>query len=728
MNGQSASCACACPFGVDIRSILKKTAKGKLTLAAKEIRASIPFPEVVNALCPAPCKSACQRLTVMKEESVNIPEVIRACLDAPRKAERKSYVLPLTGKKAAVIGAGPAGLFCAYQLEAKRIAVTLFESGEDIGGSLRAHPEYESFKERFTAAFGDKDVLFRLKSPVTSLEELSGFDCVVIATGREGDRFGLTPLHSVTGHTERPGVFLAGEAAGKSLPDGMAGALDTAKAAEAYLLSGEPLNSLTGTDNRREGVCRYVPHDKDEPSEPVHPENGERYTPEEAQREAMRCMQCDCENCMSACELLTKHRKKPPRIAVDVMQDGQTRNSVSSATITRETWSCNLCGRCAGKCPEGVDLGELFRLSREDRVKSGNYPPAIHGYRLREMEFASGTGRLYIAGGEAPQYLFFPGCSHAAGNPDYVLAPYLSLTLNCPGTPLLMDCCGAPALWAGDRERFEKQLDSIRSVWEENDRPTFVCLCASCISIFNRFLPEIKTVSFYKLIYGKCHETGPFSVFDPCAARDNPAMREAVRKVAKEGGAALTDYSSDGKCCGFGGHMQLADSALYTEHTKAVCEETEDAFLVYCANCMDVFKAAGKDCRHILDLIYGLYSEPAHRLDERKLNILITKRELMKTYLHEEFCPEVHPWERLPVSVDTEAVKKLEEQLIPIEDVQKAVWECKESGGGFENGEGDILCSTDCGYITLWVTYREDYEMIRVTDVWSHRMKIRREG
>jgi hypothetical protein len=49
------------------------------------------------------------------------------------------------------------------------------------------------------------------------------------------------------------------------------------------------------------------------------------------------------------------------------------------------------------------------------------------------------------------------------------------------------------------------------------------------------------------------------SVFDPCAAARFPELREAVRTLVTGAGTALTDFSSEGKCCGYGGHMRLAN-------------------------------------------------------------------------------------------------------------------------------------------------------------------------
>ena len=60
-NGEPASCSCACPFGLDVRSFAEKCANGRWNAAWKAYRTATVFPAVVAALCPAPCREHCQR-------------------------------------------------------------------------------------------------------------------------------------------------------------------------------------------------------------------------------------------------------------------------------------------------------------------------------------------------------------------------------------------------------------------------------------------------------------------------------------------------------------------------------------------------------------------------------------------------------------------------------------------------------------------------------------------
>ncbi len=728
-SGEPASCTFACPFRLDLRSFLKKAGRGRWSAAAKELAMALPFPVVVNALCPRPCEGACQRETVLGEEPVAIGMIESACLRAEVKKERAAYTLPPLAQRAAVIGAGPVGLACALYLGRKRYQVTVFEREGGWGGSLRNHTEFEAFDRDFTQRFSDTGADFRFHTEIRDLKALEEYDVVFLATGADGADFGLLKDWSAElGSTADPRVFLSGALAGLSAIEGMAHAAVVAKAMESFLQSGSPEYAREDWDRTK--CTRYVPHRGEPPSPHVVPA-GETYTPEEAQAEAGRCMQCDCEACMGACELLQKYKKKPPRIAVDVAQDGQTRNSVSSACITRQTWSCSQCGRCGTLCGEGVDLCGLFALSRKDRVAGGAYPPAFHGYRLAEMAHAAGEGSLLrpAPGEERCSYAFFPGCRLGGANPEYVTRSYAWLREKTGSAGLILNCCGIPALWAGEEKRFLDHIERLRADWEAIGRPTLVYACASCRKTLERFLPEIPLISLYELLEPSgMANAWEAAVFDPCAAAGMAEVREAVRRLALGCGAVLSDYDSSGKCCGFGGHMELANPALYDEITASRCAESELPFLVYCVNCREVFQVHGKPCAHILDLVFGLEQRGVLTLEEKKENILRVKGMLLQEHWGETFVPQASPWDTLKVETAPAALKKMERLLIPLSDVKETIWRNEESGEGFQNDAGEVVCRTVGNYLTCWVRYTREGETYRVSDVYAHRMHIREDG
>ena len=205
-------------------------------------------------------------------------------------------------------------------------------------------------------------------------------------------------------------------------------------------------------------------------------------------------------------------------------------------------------------------------------------------------------------------------------------------------------------------------------------------------------------------------------------------VREAVRRLALGCGAVLSDYDSSGKCCGFGGHMELANPALYDEITASRCAESELPFLVYCVNCREVFQVHGKPCAHILDLVFGLEQRGVLTLEEKKENILRVKGMLLQEHWGETFVPQASPWDTLKVETAPAALKKMERLLIPLSDVKETIWRNEESGEGFQNDAGEVVCRTVGNYLTCWVRYTREGETYRVSDVYAHRMHIREDG
>lgn len=726
-NGEPASCSFACPFRLDLRAFLKKVGKGRFDSAYKDLAAIIPFPELVARICPQPCRGACQCSTVLGGESIEVRALEKACIDLSKRREPPVYAVPPKSERIAVVGAGLAGLSLAMTLQRKKYNVTVYERSDAYGGALREDPMYDVYRADIDFQLSKEQPEFVFGREITSLDELQDFDAVFIATGADGEDFGLKDSwNAELYYTSRPGVFLGGALVGLDAIYGMAAAFRAARSVEAYLQTKNPENAAEKWDEKN--ACRYIPHEDVQPSQAVRAA-GDGYSADEAKAEAQRCMQCNCDGCMRVCELMQKYKKAPPRVASDVLLDGESRNSVSTAAITRQTWSCNLCGRCAEKCKEdtgiGTDIGGMLQLSRVRRVEGNLYPPAIHSYWLSEMDFAAGDGALTIPG--SGNYVFFPGCRLGANNPDYVSRSYevLKETL---GSGLVLNCCGIPAFWAGEQAKFEAHLAQLRAVWEELGKSTFILACASCTKVFRRWLPEIPVKSLYECLPAERAEKSAAlaeaAVFDPCAATPFPEMRDAVRGLCAATGTTLSNFNSDGKCCGFGGHMQLANPALHRQILENRAAETELPYVVYCTNCRESFLSAGKESVHILDLYFGLHTGTPS-LEEKRENTLRLKRAMMEENGMGDFAVEAKPWDAIELAADRTLTEKMDRILIPLSDVKRAVWMAEESGSGFVNEAGELLLCGELETLTVWAKLRKTGEnQFELLDVYAHRMRV----
>jgi NADPH-dependent glutamate synthase beta subunit-like oxidoreductase len=137
-------CQGSCPSGEDIRGYLnivrgiEKPPAGMSwqEYAWRRLTEANPFPSIMGRVCPAPCESGCNRNEVEDHVGINSVEHY---LGEWAIANGMRYPAPQTrsGRKVAVIGGGPAGLSCAYQLARKGHEVTIFDEREHLGGMMR---------------------------------------------------------------------------------------------------------------------------------------------------------------------------------------------------------------------------------------------------------------------------------------------------------------------------------------------------------------------------------------------------------------------------------------------------------------------------------------------------------------------------------------------------------------------------------------------------------------
>ena len=130
-------CREGCPAHVDIPRYLRLIRKGEFTRAAAVIREKAPFPESLGDICVHNCQGACKR-NQLNGTPLSVCRLKRAAA-VRDTGEWRANVRhePLTGKKVAVVGAGPAGLTAALYCAEKGHKVVVFEANEKVGGQMR---------------------------------------------------------------------------------------------------------------------------------------------------------------------------------------------------------------------------------------------------------------------------------------------------------------------------------------------------------------------------------------------------------------------------------------------------------------------------------------------------------------------------------------------------------------------------------------------------------------
>ncbi|MEW6424514.1 MAG: FAD-dependent oxidoreductase [Bacillota bacterium] len=181
-------CRSTCPAQIDIPRYVRYIKEGKYPEAAAVIREKVPFPAVLGRVCNHPCEANCRRGKVNAPVAIRELKRFAAARDDGRR-KKNTRKPSSTGRRVAVVGAGPAGLTAAYCLARLGHGVTVFEALPLPGGMLRVGiPAYRLPKEILDAEIKEIEeagVEIKTGAKVTSLDPLfkEGYSAVLVAAG-----------------------------------------------------------------------------------------------------------------------------------------------------------------------------------------------------------------------------------------------------------------------------------------------------------------------------------------------------------------------------------------------------------------------------------------------------------------------------------------------------------------------------------------------------------------
>ena len=141
----TAPCIQTCPAGVDIQGYISHIDKGQYRDAVALIKETNPLPAICGRICVRPCEVGCRRNQLDEGAPVGIDYLKRFASDWDLESDDKYVpeIQPSTGKKIAIIGAGPGGLSAAFFLQKLGHQADIFEAAPAAGGWLRyGIPEY----------------------------------------------------------------------------------------------------------------------------------------------------------------------------------------------------------------------------------------------------------------------------------------------------------------------------------------------------------------------------------------------------------------------------------------------------------------------------------------------------------------------------------------------------------------------------------------------------------
>ncbi|MDY7018805.1 MAG: FAD-dependent oxidoreductase [Chloroflexota bacterium] len=187
-------CRIACPAGVNPQGYVALISQGKFKEALEVVRRTMPFAGVLGRVCTHPCELDCERRVF--DEAIAIRALKRFVADYELRVGREK-VTPIEktkDEKVAIIGSGPAGLSCAYDLVREGYAVTVFEALPQAGGLLRyGIPEY-----RLPTEIVDNDISYvqelgveiKTSTLVKDLGDIfeQGYKAIFLAFGAEASQ------------------------------------------------------------------------------------------------------------------------------------------------------------------------------------------------------------------------------------------------------------------------------------------------------------------------------------------------------------------------------------------------------------------------------------------------------------------------------------------------------------------------------------------------------------
>ncbi|MCK5849568.1 MAG: FAD-dependent oxidoreductase, partial [Kiritimatiellae bacterium] len=342
------------------------------------VKKNIALPAILGWICSAPCEKACRRGQI--DDAVVICDLKRfvAEKDLVSESHYRPRCEPDTGKRIAIIGAGPAGLATAYYLRQHGHSCTVFDEQDEPGGALRNKLSEKELPRRVldaeVARIKELGVEFKMSMCVgsdISVDELKReYDVVVLVVGnmdnQKAARYGVemtdkgvkaNRTNFVTSDSQifaGGGVLGGGRMAVRSVADGRGIACSVSQmlAGEEIMGLGKQFNSVLG---------RIKDEEKSEFMKGAKRGDGGGLSGDEVKEKAQRCLHCDCRK-SDSCKL----REYSDRFKAD-----QNRYKGSERKIFKSIWEhpevvyepgkCISCGICVKICAHaGEPLGLSF--------------------------------------------------------------------------------------------------------------------------------------------------------------------------------------------------------------------------------------------------------------------------------------------------------------------------------------------------------------------------------
>ena len=714
-------CTAMCPIHIDARQLCKLVSEGNFTEGRKLYEKRVIFPNIISRVCEQNCKEQCKRKGL--GNSINIRNLELVCMTYGKKVKSRVLLKPKKKEKIIVFGTSLSGLSCAFELKNKGYIVDLYEKENILGQEV-----YEIYKEILSEEFINED-LKKLKDLGVNICLNSVFDKSQLDKYKENYDVIIIDGNIYDENLDYDEITLQYENNIFYMPKNTL-SIECVGLGKRVSTSIDRFfqNSSMTEGREREGSFEtrlYTNLDGIEIEQEIKPQNKQSYTEDEAIKEAKRCIDCNCLECMKGCAFLRYYNSYPKRMAREAYNNLAI--ALGNRTSNKMIDSCNLCGQCASICPGGLDLGEVLEYARNKMVKTDKMPPSAFEFAIEDMEFSNGEEFFTVINKENLNYVFFPGCQLGASEPDLVKVIYndLNKKLN-DEVGIILGCCGVIGKWSGNSKKFKEQIELIQNTLKDLNNPTLITACPTCYKIFTEDLNDIEIKMIYDYINDEDLELivndEEIAIDDPCTVRYDFKMQDRIRNIAKKLGFKVEelDYNRDKTtCCGYGGLTCFSNQELKENIVLSRINQSKLNYLTYCINCRDSYLSQNKQAKHILQLIYnfdGKNKKP--NISERRYNRVQLKLDLTE---NKEGLNDYD----IDLIMSEELKVKLEEKLILNKDIKDTILYGEENKQKIINKNNNHnLAYCKIKNVTFWVEYTIEDGKYLVYNAYSHRMNI----
>ncbi len=312
---------------------------------------------------------------------------------------------------------------------------------------------------------------------------------------------------------------------------------------------------------------------------------------------------------------------------------------------------------------------------------------------------------------------------------------------------MLLTCCGAPSHWAARNDLRDAAAAFIRHAWAELGRPRMILGCTTCRQVLREAAPEIPTRSLWEelaeigLPEGAKPADSLLALHDPCTARDQDPVREAVRSLLRRLGQPVVEPELGGsltECCGFGGLMDAANPDLADRVARTRAARCPEDLLAYCAMCRDSLSRSGKPVFHLLDLLFPESPDaiqPAGTAPMVRKGPGLPDRRQNRARLRQRLGGAAAPpreHHEISLVMEPEVRDAIDQRRILEDDLRQVVLGSESGKRRFADPQtGRLLASRRIGYSTFWVEYEplsESPATYRIYRAWMHRMVVKEES